>query len=281
MRMRSLLSLAFVLLLAAPACDKSGAETTPPPDADAAPLTDSPAAVEKDQCHTGDPADEMLHTVLDALLHEDKSEMLALADGPLTKDLTDTAFEDLSKVMYSLGSFEACEPMGAGKYMLSFTKGDVEARLTVEGDKVHGMYFGGSAFAEAEHSVLGDAELVFKIYDFKFADEAGDENPGGKVFAPGRQHFLVVVGGFEAKEGEHHVTVRKTVTDAEGKVVYESPDEIDISFVSNLEGVRTAMVLKYVDIEKPGAYHMVIALEDQLSGATTSYEDDFEVKAAE
>lgn len=276
MRIRGPLFLGSILLITLPACDKSAEPSTPPATNPGAEGGEEASA---DRCKTGEPADEMLHAVLDGLAHEDRSKLASIADEDLGKDLTDAVFADLSKVMYSLGTLESCEPEGEGSYKLGFSKGEVEARLTLEDDKLHGMYFAGPAFAEAEHSVLGDADLVFKIYDFQFATEGGDLNPGGKTFEPGRQHFLVVVGGFEAREGEHHVTVRKTVTDSDGKVVYESPDELDITFASNLGGVRTAKVLKYVDLEKPGKYHLVIALEDQLSGATTSYEDDFEVKA--
>ncbi len=147
MRSWCLLPLLSTLVLALPGCDKAG-EDTAPPQADTAPVDDGD--MEPDHCHSGDPADEWLHQVVAALDHEDKSELAALADGPLLHDLTDEAFMDLAHIIESLGTFKACEPINEGRYMLTFTRGEVEARLTVENDKVHGIYFAGDAFAEAE-----------------------------------------------------------------------------------------------------------------------------------
>lgn len=256
-----------VSALLATACDKSSRDSTPPVDPQPAP-----------QDHSDTCAPE-LSTVIDALRAGDHEAMLGLADDELSTDLTETAFADLSAVIAKLGPLQSCRATGDATYDLDFEQGTLEVRLTLTDDRLHGLYFGGDAFADAQHSALGDAELLFKVYDFYPSESDGTPLDPAAPFAPGRQHFIVIVGGFQAEEGEHHVTLRKTVTDAKGKVVFDSPDEMDITFARNLEGVRTAKVLKYVDLEKPGTYQVKLKLKDEVSGAEIEYESSFEIAA--
>jgi hypothetical protein len=247
------------------ACSKSSPDTTPPVDA-----TPMPEAAD-------DTCDERLTSVVDALQAGDRDAVLSHADDDFSTDLTETAFTDLSRVVASLGALQSCRATGESSYELDFEQGTLEARLTLTDDRVHGLYFGGEAFESAQHSVLGDADLVFKVYAFYPSDNHGTPLDAAAPFEPGRQHFTLVVGGFQAKEGEHHVTLRKTVTNAKGKVVYDSPEEMDITFARNLEGVRTAKVLKYVDLDKPGTYQLKLELKDEVSGAEIAHESAFEI----
>jgi hypothetical protein len=258
------LTLAVCALLAA-ACDKSGHDSTPPIDRQPEP---------QDQ---GDTCDPQLASVITALQASDRDALLALADDELSSDLTETAFADLSRVIGTLGPLQSCRATGETTYDLDFEQGALEARFTLVDGRVHGLYFGGEAFEDAQHSALGNAELLFKVYDFYPSDTHGTPLDPAAPFPPGRQHFIVIVGGFQADEGEHHVTLRKTVTDAKGKVVFDSPEEMDITFARNLEGVRTAKVLKYVDLEKPGIYNVKLKLADEVSGLEIEHESSFEI----
>lgn len=253
-------------ILLATGCDKSGRDSTPP--------------VEPQQTEAqADTCDAQLTAVVEALQSSDREAILAVADDELAADLTQTAFDDLATVVGGLGPMQSCRATAEARYELEFEKGTLEASLTLADDRIHGMYFGGDAFLDAQHSALGKAALLFKVYDFYPSESDGTRREADATFAPGRQHFIVVVGGFQADEGEHHVTIRKTVTDGKGKVVYDSPEEMDITFARNLEGVRTATVLKYVDLDAPGTYQVKLQLADQLSGVEIEHESSFQVAA--
>ena len=268
MRRQARFSFTFAVLLTAAACSKSS------PDS-AAPAIDAPgSAAEADACSEGPIA-----TVLEALQARDHDALLGLADDELAADLTVTAFADLSGVVGQLGSLQSCKATGDSSFELEFERGALDARLTLTDGRLHGLYFGGDAFQDAQHSVLGQADVLFKVYDFYMSESDGTPLEAGATFTPGRQHFILVVGGFQAKEGEHHVTLRKRVTDAKGKVVYDSDDEMDVTFSRNLEGVRTAKVLKYVDLDAPGTYNVTLNLQDEVSGVKVEHQSSFEIAA--
>jgi hypothetical protein len=259
------LTLAASALLAATACDKSSRDTTTPVD---------PQPVPQDQSDTCDPR---LSSVIDGLEASDRDAVLTHTDGELATDLSDVAFDDLSRIVKTLGPLQSCRATSETTYDLDFEQGTLEARITLEGDRLHGLYFAGEAFESAQHKVLGDADLLFKVYDFYPSETDGTPLDPAAAFEPGRQHFTLIVGGFQATEGEHHVTLRKTVTDANGKVVFDSPEEMDITFARNLEGVRTAKILKYVDLEEPGTYQVKLQLKDEVSRVELEHQSSFEI----
>ena len=270
-RLGGALGLAALLL---PACKKDGAETEAP---------DGGGEVVKQDVEDPDEAAQM---IIESLSHADIKEILAIAGEPLDEELTPEAFEDYVKVIQWLGDVkdlheDANYDSDAAKqrdYYIEFEKGEVHLRVTIiPGVGLIGFKFEGDDFIRAEHGALEDNYAQFKVYDFRFLDDHGDKNPEGDRVHTGRIDYLLIVGGLEAKTGEHHINVEKIVLDADGKPIYDEPIEFDLQFEENAEGIPRGMVKGFVQVDNPGRYTIELVVRDNVSGQEIDYKHDFEV----
>lgn len=269
-------SLAFALALSPVAllslvagCDQSG--ETEAPEAKAGPAADRYEAK----------TDELLAT----LASGSRDRMITISGPDLQKDFGTEAFHDISEIVRWLGPVKSKElkkdePIQGGRhrvYLVTFEKGTVELDVSIEMDAVLGFHFGGDDWIAAEHGVIADQYREFKVYDFKYMNEDGAENPDGPTYHSKRVDWEIFVGGIEARAGEHHLTVEKICKDANGKEVFHEPTTYDVRFDENAEGIPTGHVDGWIEVPKPGKYTLEIKLKDNYAFNELDHIVEFEV----
>ncbi len=224
--------------------------------------------------------------LVDKFQHDDRGGLLAVALEDLNDELTPTAFEDIAKVIKWLGPLQEVledevDEQAAGSrytYELHFEKGVVHLSVTMlaSGELVN-FHFEGDDFIAAEHGALDDRYAKFKIYDFKWVDELGNQNPNGNTLKAGRIDYRIIVGGLEAELGEHHLTFEKIVTDRGGSELVHEPIEFDRKFETNAEGIPRARLHMFVNLPEvaPGEYDLTLKISDNLSGSELEHKEHF------
>lgn len=270
----------LALLLAPTGCEKRGGSKG----------TSSPSAATtvKKGDQIDDP-DQMVEAIVAAMQTDDRDWILSFSTEPLTDELSQEAFNDFAAVIQWLGEFKDYhvevnnDQLVALQrdYLLSFEKGDVKLHVTAypDGGGLVGFKFEGDTFVRAEHGALDDHYAKFKVYDFSFMDSArafieGDTVPAGQV------NYQVIIGGLEAKEGEHHVTMEKIVFNDGGSEVYHEPVEMDLRFEENAEGIPRGVVRGFVYIDDPGHYDIDLKIRDNIANEEVDYHHDVEVVSA-
>lgn len=270
MRLPTLAVLAALLLapVGLAACDKGETEA---PDTPA-----KPAADRYEQ-----KADELLAV----LAGGSRDRMMTISGPDLHRDFSTEAFHDISEIVRWLGPVKSKElkkdeAIQGGRhrvYMVEFEKGTVELDVSVENEMVLGFHLSGDDWIEAEHGVIADKYREFKVYDFKYKNEDGDENPDGATYHSKRVDWEIFVGGIEARQGEHHITVEKVCLDENGKEVFHEPTVYDVKFDENAEGIPTGHVDGWIEVPKPGKYTLEIKLKDNFAFNEIDHIVEFEV----
>lgn len=216
-------------------------------------------------------------------------ELLDFCLEDLHEDLTPVAFEEIGTVLRWLGPLEEViedvvdeQPAGSHyTYELQFKKGLVHLGITMlsTGELVN-FHFTGEDFIAAEHGALEDGYAQFKVYDFRWTDELGNNSPKGHVHHAGRLDYRIVVGGIEAQVGEHHLTFEKIVVGKSGQELVHEPIEFDQRFEENAEGIPRARLQMFVLLEnaEPGEYDLILKVTDNLSGEELEHKEHFEIE---
>ena len=207
----------------------------------------------------------------------------------LHEDLTRVAFDEIGKVLKWLGPLEDViedevdeQPAGSHyTYELQFKRGLVHLSVTMlaSGELVN-FHFTGEDFIAAEHGALEDGYAQFKVYDFQWTDELGNRNPKGHVLRSGRLDYRIVIGGIEAKLGEHHLSFEKIVVGKSGQELIHEPVEFDQRFEENSEGIPRARLQMYVQLDnaEPGDYDLVLKINDNISGQQLEHRQHFTIE---
>lgn len=278
LRSRLLVATALLAVGTLAACDKSGGGSKDP---------GSVARVKKGEKPTE--PDQMVEAIVAAMQTDDLEWILSFSTEPLTEELNQEAFNDFSKVVKWLGSLKDFhvevnnDQLVALQrdYLLDFEKGEVKLHITAypDGGGLVGFHFSGDTFVRAEHGALDDHYAKFKVYDFAFLDTTRDKIEGDSVPA-GQVNYQIIVGGLEAEEGEHHVTMEKIVLTDAGKEIYHEPVEMDLRFEQNAEGIPRGIVRGFVYINEAGHYDIDLKIRDNFAGEEIDYHHDVQVLSA-
>lgn len=233
--------------------------------------------------------DQMVEAIVAAMQTNDREWVMSFTTDPLSDELSEEAFNDFAKVIQWLGELEDYhvevnnDQLVALQrdYLLDFEKGQVKLHITAypDGGGLVGFRFSGDTFIRAEHGALDDHYTKFKVYDFSFLDDSRETIDGDSVPA-GQVNYQVVVGGLEAKEGEHHVIMEKIVFNDGGKEIYHEPVEMDLRFEQNAEGIPRGIVRGFVYINEAGHYDIDLKIRDNVAGEEIDYHHDVEVLSA-
>lgn len=216
-------------------------------------------------------------------------EFLDFCLDDLHEDLTPVAFDEIGKVLRWLGPLEEViedvvdeQPAGSHyTYELKFKRGLVHLAVTMlaTGELVN-FHFTGEDFIAAEHGALEDGYAQFKVYDFRWTDELGNNSPKGHVHHAGRLDYRIVIGGIEAQLGEHHLSFEKIVVGKSGQELVHEPIEFDQRFEENSEGIPRARLQMFVLLEnaEAGEYDLVLKVTDNLSGEEIEHKEHFEIE---
>ena len=256
------------------ACDKKGEASSVEPTAQA----------------PRDPLDEAMVSLLTHLARGDHGGLREQTVEPLSTDLSEEAFSDLSKIVIWWGVLQSWSEArtdrshGGGErdYELQFERGGpVTLRVSLASDgKLIGFRFGGTGFTEAEREVIADEWREFKVYDFAYLGADGGRLAAGQPIVGNRVEYEIVVGGIEAFVGEHHLDVVKTVLDPQGNEVFAEPVGYDARFSANAEGIPRGVVRGFLEVPGPGSYQMVLAITDRNSTRNLEHRASFEVVKA-
>lgn len=263
----------FIVVPGLAACDKGATES---PDA----ASPEPAA---------DRYEQRTDELLAVLAGGSRDRMMTMSGPQLHADFSTEAFHDLSEIVRWLGPVQSKElledeeiHMGRHRvYSVKFAKGTVNLDVSIEADMVIGFNLSGDDWVDAEHGVIADQYREFKVYDFKYMAEGGEENPDGPVYHTKRVDWQIFVGGIEARSGEHHLTVEKICLDANGKEVFHEPTVYDVKFAANAEGIPTGHVDGWIEVPKVGKYTLEIKLKDNFAFNELDHIVEFEVDAVE
>lgn len=228
------------------------------------------------------------YLLVDAFQHDDIEALHAVSLEDLHDELTDAAFGDIAKVLKWLGPlneviYDEADEQPAGSrytYELDFEKGLVHLTVTLlnTGELVN-FAFAGDDFIAAEHGALDDRYATFKVYDFKWTDELGNQNPKVNKMKQGRIDYRVIVGGLEAELGEHHLSFEKIVTAEDGTELLHEPIEFDRRFETSPEGIPRARIQMFLLLSNavPGKYTLTLRMKDNISGNTLEHKAPFEI----
>jgi hypothetical protein len=238
-----------------------------------------------------DPIDAAMVMLLQNLLDGDYQALHGACVEPLTHDLTEAAFTDLSAVVNWLGNVQKYEVMttdmshGGGErwYELEFEKGGrVELLVSIDqAGKLIGFEFQGPGYKEAEQGAIAEQWREFKVYDFTYLDADGNPLPEGAPIPGNRVEYEIIVGGIEALIGGHHLTIEKIVYDAEGKEVFHEPIEYDAKFAANAEGIPRGVVRGHLEVPGAGKWEMDLKITDRNAHRDIDYRHAFETVPAE
>ena len=270
----ALLSLSLLTAASLAACNKGEDSSNAPAAAKSAP---------------SDPVEAAIDDMLERLAAGDYAKMKEITASPLTEDLTESAYTDLSSVVEWLGYVDVKTPTqedipvegGTRRtYKITFEKEEVVLEATVLNDgKIMGFTFSGDGFYRAEHGVIADQYREFKVYDFHWTTEAG-EKVGVEIPQPdGHVAYHLIVGGIEAFAGKHHIRVEKMVVDGSGKEIFREPIEYDVTFEANAEGIPRGEMTGEFDVPAKGDYELVLKLRDDVAVVETEYRVPFKVDA--
>jgi hypothetical protein len=236
-----------------------------------------------------DPIDVAMSSLLTHLARGDYEGLKTSTTEPLTTDLSEEAFSDLSQIAVWWGVLKSWQETeterthGGGErwYDLQFEQGgSVQLWIAIEQDgKLMGFRFSGDGFTEAERASLAEEWREFKVYDFAYLDAEGQRLEQGQPISGNRVEYELVVGGIEAFIGEHHISVVKTVLDAKGEEVFVEPIGYDATFSANAEGIPRGVVRGYLEVPGPGSYQMKLNVTDRNSARVIDYDQAFEVKS--
>jgi len=272
MRSASLVFVSSLFVVAAPVaisgCDKGATEN---PD-----VAKKPAA---------DRYEQRTDELIAVLAGGSRDRMMTMSGPDLHRDFSTEAFHDISESVRWLGAVKSKEmkkdePIQGGRhrvYVVTFEKGTVELDVSIENDMVIGFHLSGDDWIAAEHGVIADKFREFKVYDFKYKTPDGEENPDAPTYHSKRVDWEIFVGGIEARQGEHHLTVEKICIDDQGNEVFHEPTVYDVRFDANAEGIPTGHVDGWIEVPKPGKYTLEIKLKDNFAFNEIDHIVEFEV----
>lgn len=226
--------------------------------------------------------------LLSYLRKGDYGSLIGITTDPLTGDLSQEAFADLSKIVVWLGSEKSREEVhtdseyggGVRTYKMQFENGGeltLEVSLAQTG-QLTGFHFEGEGYGDAERGVIAEQWRHFKVYDFAYIDPDGNEIPDGDACSGKRIDYRVVVGGIEALLGEHHLSVEKIVFDDQGNEVFHEPISYDAKFAANAEGIPRGEVSGYFEVPGPGHYEIELKITDENASRDLDYRHPLDVK---
>ncbi len=263
----------------------------------ALPLAVGALACKKDGEGTANPGNSKMHgtakvepevavpIIIQAMSEGDRAKLLQICDGDLKHDLSQAAFDDFATVIKYLGTMkdfyeEANEDTPVAKqrvYELEFDKGEVRLMVQLYPDGgLIGFHFDGDTFVAAEHGALEDGYSSFKVYDFKLLDGKGNEMDTLRT-RKGEVRYQLIIGGLEAKKGEHHVSVEKIVFTDKKEEIYHQPQEFDLKFEENAEGIPRGVIRGSIEIHEKGHFDMEFKIRDNLAKEEIDYHADVEV----
>ncbi|MGH1348586.1 MAG: hypothetical protein ACRBN8_43990 [Nannocystales bacterium] len=235
------------------------------------------------------PCDEATTLLVTALQKGDFEGLATNTADPLTHDLSQAEFDDLSAIVQWLGPLHSRtvadhdDSFGGGvrSYAMQFDRGDaVELEVSIAaGGKLVGFEFAGKGYTEAERGVLAEPWREFKVYDFHFLDPDGNVLPEGAPIAGKKVDYEIVVGGIEALLGGHHLSVEKIVFDKAGTAVFREPIEFDTKFDADAMGVPRGSVRGYVEVPGPGQWKIDLRITDENAHRDIEHQQSFETVA--
>lgn len=232
-----------------------------------------------------DPIDSLALALLDALEDSDRDALAQVCAAKLASELGERDLSVFARTLHWLGrptlSAEGEEAVVGGvnrRYTVAFEHGEVGLELTVVDGKVEGF-----SLEEARWEALVERALEvdtgsLRIASFHFVGAEGE--PLEAPTDPGQIAYSLSLEGLDSQLREHHVTIDKSVVDAEGREVYRQREPDEIRFPQAESGSAGGRITGELGVPGPGSYTLKLKIVDLVAGQDMTHEVAFEIGAS-
>ncbi len=208
----------------------------------------------------------------------DKARLAKAVKGGLNAEL-EAKFDPMCKTVTWFGplvkrdqtSIHVSDSGNEGAYELEFEKGKLTMSISIQDNQVAGFQLTGDDWIVAKRGLEAQQYPEFKVYDFDFVDAEG------KVMSPtaypkGKIMYRIKIGGMAPKDGKFSLASKVAILDAEGKVLWTSPEPMPIEFPADENAIaRSGTVDASINIPVAGPHQIAFEIKDFPSDATTKY----------
>ncbi len=231
-----------------------------------------------------DPLDGQTRDLLLALRQRDEARLTELATETLIASLDELALVELHETLEWLGAIDelariADQPVAEGverRYAIRFEHGEVELTITTRGDRVEGLSFEPTMWAQIVERASAAAAGSLRVAEFAFT------SPDGKPVAgpadPKAIHYSIALEGLAANLREHEVSVHKTVFDGQGNPVYKEHEDEQLRFPEADVGATGARISGKVAVPSKGRYELELKITDQIADDTIVHRQAFAIE---
>jgi len=223
--------------------------------------------------------DKSVDKLVKAALANDYAAFKEMSHAELTEKFPADKFKMLSESLKLLGAYRDRSMRGInartgnvreGHYKLTFEKGNVTLKLTLQRGKLVAFRFTGEDLEKAMKKMRVKAVSEFKVGSFKYLDSDGKSK--NNAFKPGeKMRFKLTINGMKPVGGNLKIQAAIRVVDSAGKEILANPKYLDQALPIKPDDLPVGTVTGSVTLPTPGLYKLQLRVTDAHAGKSLNY----------